>query len=320
MKKVLITGSGGQIGSELVMELRRRLGDSNVVASDKRDLSDSPLGQSGPFEVIDVTDGQNIADVAKKYDIDTIYHLAAVLSAVGEEKPQLAWDIGVNGLYNVLQVARETKMSVFFPSSIGAFGPSTPLDNTPQDTIQRPVSMYGVTKVTGELLCDYYSMRYGIDARGVRYPGIISNLTMPGGGTTDYAVEIYYAAVKTKHFVCPLAAGTFLDMMYMPDAINAAINVMEADPKKLKHRNAFNVTAMSFDPEIIYAEIKKHIPDFKMEYDPDHVKMCIAQSWPNKMDDTCAREEWGWKPEYDLPRMTEDMLKVIGEKFRRGEI
>ena len=320
MKKVLITGSGGQIGSELVMELRKRLGDSNVVASDKRDLSDSPLGQSGPFEIIDVTDGQDISDVAKKYNIDTIYHLAAVLSAVGEEKPQLAWDIGVNGLYNVLQVARDTKMSVFFPSSIGAFGPSTPLDNTPQDTIQRPVSMYGVTKVTGELLCDYYSMRYGVDARGVRFPGIISNLTLPGGGTTDYAVEIYYAAIKSKHFVCPLAAGTFLDMMYMPDAIKAAINVMEADPKKLKHRNAFNVTAMSFDPEILYAEIKKHIPDFVMEYNPDHVKMCIAQSWPNKMDDSCAREEWGWNPEYDLPRMTEDMLKVIGEKFRKGEI
>ena len=320
MKKVLLTGCGGQIGSELTLELRNRLGGSNVVASDVRDLSGGALSETGPFEVIDVTDGQRIAEVAKKYNIDTIYHLAAVLSAVGEQKPELAWNIGVNGLYNVLQVARETKMAVFFPSSIGAFGPSTPLDNTPQDTIQRPVSMYGVTKVTGELLCDYYAMRYGVDARGVRYPGIISNVTLPGGGTTDYAVEIYYAAIKSKHFVCPLAAGTFLDMMYMPDAINAAIQVMEADPAKLKHRNAFNVTAMSFDPEIIYAEIKKHIPDFVMEYEPDNVKMCIAQSWPNKMDDSAAREEWGWKPEYDLPRMTEDMLRVIGERFRRGEI
>jgi len=320
MKKVLLTGSGGQIGSELTMELRTRLGEGNVVASDIRDLSGSPAGDSGPFEIIDVTNGQQIADVARKYNIDTIYHLAAVLSAVGEQKPQLAWDIGVNGLYNVLQVARDQKTAVFFPSSIGAFGPSTPLDNTPQDTIQRPVSMYGVTKVTGELLCDYYAMRYGVDARGVRYPGIISNVTLPGGGTTDYAVEIFYAAIKSKHFVCPLAAGTFLDMMYMPDAINAAINLMEADPNKLKHRNAFNITAMSFDPEIIYAEIKKHIPDFVMEYDPDDVKMCIARSWPNKMDDSCAREEWGWNPEYDLPRMTEDMLKVIGERFRQGEI
>lgn len=320
MKKVLLTGSGGQIGSELAMELRNRLGESNVVASDIRDLSGSPVADSGPFEIIDVTNGQQIADVVKKYNIDTIYHLAAVLSAVGEQKPQLAWDIGVNGLYNVLQVARDNKLAVFFPSSIGAFGPSTPLDNTPQDTIQRPVSMYGVTKVTGELLCDYYAMRYDVDARGVRYPGIISNVTLPGGGTTDYAVEIYYAAVKSKHFVCPLAAGTFLDMMYMPDAIRAAIDVMEADPKKLKHRNAFNVTAMSFDPEIIFAEIKKYIPDFVMDYDPDPVKMCIAQSWPNKMDDSCAREEWGWQPEYDLERMTKDMLKVIGERHRRGEI
>jgi len=320
MKKVLLTGSGGQIGSELTMELRKRLGEDNVVASDIRDLSGIPVGDSGPFEIIDVTNGQQLADVAKKYNIDTIYHLAAVLSAVGEQKPQLAWDIGVNGLYNVLQVARDQKTAVFFPSSIGAFGPSTPLDNTPQDTIQRPVSMYGVTKVAGELLCDYYSMRYGVDTRGVRYPGIISNVTLPGGGTTDYAVEIYYAAIKSKHFVCPLAAGTFLDMMYMPDAINAAINLMEADPKELKHRNAFNITAMSFDPEIIYAEIKKHIPDFKMEYDPDQVKMCIAQSWPNKMDDSCAREEWGWNPEYNLETMTVDMLKVIGEKYKKGEI
>ena len=320
MKNVLITGSGGQIGSELTLELRRRLGGAHVVASDKREFTGGPLVETGPCEVADVTDAKEIANLVKKYNIDTIYHLAAVLSAVGEAKPQLAWDIGVNGLYNVLEVAREYKCAVFFPSSIGAFGPTTPLDLTPQDTIQRPVSMYGVTKVTGEMLCDYYSMRFGIDARGVRYPGIISNVTLPGGGTTDYAVEIYYAAVKTKHFVCPLAAGTFLDMMYMPDAINAAINVMEADPTKLKHRNAFNVTAMSFDPEIIYAEIKKHIPDFRMEYNPDTVKMCIAQSWPNKMDDTCAREEWGWKPEYNLDRMTRDMIKVISERFAKGEI
>lgn len=320
MKNVLITGSGGQIGSELTLELRRRLGGEHVVASDKREFTEGPLVESGPCEIADVTNAKEIASLVKKYNIDTIYHLAAVLSAVGEAKPQLAWNIGVNGLYNVLEVAREYKCAVFFPSSIGAFGPTTPLDLTPQDTIQRPVSMYGVTKVTGEMLCDYYSMRFGVDARGVRYPGIISNVTLPGGGTTDYAVEIFYAAVKTKHFVCPLAAGTFLDMMYMPDAINAAINVMEADPSKLKHRNAFNVTAMSFDPEIIYAEIKKHIPDFKMEYNPDHVKMCIAQSWPNKMDDTCAREEWGWKPEYDLDRMTRDMIEVISARFAKGEI
>lgn len=320
MKNVLITGSGGQIGSELTLELRKRLGGNHVIATDKREITEGPLAETGPVAVADVTQAAELAALVDRYQIDTIYHLAAVLSAVGEQKPQLAWDIGVNGLYNVLEIAREKKCAVFFPSSIGAFGPTTPLDNTPQDTIQRPVSMYGVTKVTGELLCDYYAMRYGVDARGVRYPGIISNVTLPGGGTTDYAVEIYYAAVKSKHFVCPLAAGTFLDMMYMPDAIRAAIDVMEADPSKLKHRNAFNVTAMSFDPEIIYQEIKKHIPDFVMEYQPDHVKMCIAQSWPNKMDDSAAREEWGWRPEYDLERMTEDMLEVIGRKFREGLI
>ncbi len=320
MKNVLITGSGGQIGSELTLELRRRLGGAHVVASDKREITEGPLVETGPTEVADVTNAEDIANLVKKYNIDTIYHLAAVLSAVGEEKPQLAWDIGVNGLYNVLEVARELNCAVFFPSSIGAFGPTTPLDNTPQDTIQRPVSMYGVTKVTGELLCDYYSMRYGVDTRGVRYPGIISNVTLPGGGTTDYAVEIFYAAAKTKHFICPIAPGTFLDMMYMPDAIHAAINVMEADPSKLKHRNAFNVTAMSFDPEILAAEIRKHIPDFRMEYEPDNVKMCIANSWPNKMDDSCARAEWGWKPEYDLDKMTRDMIEVISDKFAKGLI
>lgn len=320
MKNVLITGSGGQIGSELTLELRSRLGGSHVVASDKREITEGPLFETGPVEMADVTNAQEIARLVKKYNIDTIYHLAAVLSAVGESKPQLAWDIGVNGLYNILEVAREQKCAVFFPSSIGAFGPSTPLDNTPQDTIQRPVSMYGVTKVTGEMLCDYYAQRFDLDTRGVRFPGIISNVTLPGGGTTDYAVEIFYAAVKTKHFVCPIEAGTFLDMMYMPDAIKAAINVMEADPKKLKHRNAFNVTAMSFDPEIIYAEIRKHIPDFKMEYQPDPVKMCIAKSWPNMMDDSCAREEWGWNPEFDLDKMTRDMIQVIRKKFEMGLI
>lgn len=320
MKNILITGSGGQIGSELTLELRRRLGGAHVVASDKREITEGPLFDGGPVAVADVTDIQEIDRLVKKYNIDTIYHLAAVLSAVGEEKPQLAWNIGINGLYNILEVARENKCAVFFPSSIGAFGPTTPLDNTPQDTIQRPVSMYGVTKVSGELLCDYYAMRYGVDTRGVRFPGIISNVTLPGGGTTDYAVEIYYAAVQKKHFVCPIEAGTFLDMMYMPDAIKAAINVMEADPGKLKHRNAFNVTAMSFDPEIIYAEIKKHIPDFKMEYQPDEVKMCIARSWPNKMDDSSAREEWGWNPEFDLEKMTVDMISVIRKKFEMGLI
>lgn len=320
MKNILLTGCGGQIGSELTLELRRRFGNGHVVGSDKRMITGGPLAETGPMETMDVTNPAEIAALVKKYNIDTIYHLAAVLSAVGEKNPGVAWNIGVNGLYNVLEVARENNCAVFFPSSIGAFGPTTPLDFTPQDTIQRPVSMYGITKVTGELLCDYYHSRYGVDTRGVRFPGIISNDTLPGGGTTDYAVEIFYAAVKEKKFTCPLPAGTFLDMMYMPDAIDAAIDLMEADPKKLKHRNSFNVTAMSFDPEIISAEIKKYIPDFVISYDPDPVKIAIANSWPNQMDDSCARAEWGWNPKYDLPTMTADMLKVIGEKHARGLI
>ena len=318
MKNILLTGCGGQIGSELTLELRRRYGNDHVIGSDKRIIAEGPLAETGPMETMDVTNPAEIATLVKKYNIDTIYHLAAVLSAVGEKNPGLAWNIGVNGLYNVLEVARENNCAVFFPSSIGAFGPTTPLDFTPQDTIQRPVSMYGITKVTGELLCDYYHSRYGVDTRGVRFPGIISNDTLPGGGTTDYAVEIYYAALKDGKFTCPLPAGTFLDMMYMPDAIDAAVNLMLADPAKLKHRNSFNVTAMSFDPEIIANEIKKHIPEFILSYDPDPVKVNIANSWPNQMDDSCARAEWGWNPKYNLAMVTEDMLKVIGEKNARS--
>ena len=320
MEKILITGSVGQIGSELTLELRKRYGNKNVIAGIRKTQPTGELKESGPYEVVDATKIDKITDVVKKYNIDTIYHLAAMLSAVAEKNPQAGWNVGVNALYNILEVAREFNCAVFFPSSIGAFGPTTPLDNTPQDTIQRPTTMYGVTKVTGELLCDYYFKRFGVDTRGVRYPGIISNVTLPGGGTTDYAVEIYYEAVKYKKFTCPLARGTFLDMMYMPDTIDAAIDLMETDPSKLKHRNAFNVTAMSFDPEILADEIKKHIPDFVMKYDVDTMKQAIAESWPNSMDDSAAREEWGWDPKYDLAAMTEDMLKVIGEKHAKGLI
>ena len=320
MKNILVTGSVGQIGSELTLELRKRYGSSNVVAGINRTLPTGDLADTGPYLKVDTTNIEELAFAVRKYRIDTIYHLAAVLSAIGEKNPGLAWNIGVNGLYNVLEVARENNCAVFFPSSIGAFGPTTPLDDTPQDTIQRPTSMYGVTKVTGEMLCDYYYMRFGVDTRGVRYPGIISNVTLPGGGTTDYAVEIYYEAVKNGKFTCPLAKGTFLDMMYMPDAIDAAINLMEADPSDLKHRNAFNISAMSFDPEIIAAEIRKHIPGFVMDYDVDPVKQKIADTWPNRMDDTAAREEWGWDPKYNLESMTADMLKVISEKHNKGLI
>lgn len=315
MKKILVTGAVGQIGSELTMSLRARYGNDNVVAGGRKTKPSEKLLNSGPFEIVDCVDAQAVANVVKKHDIDTIYHLAAILSAVAEANPVLAWNVNINGLYNVLEVARELKCAVFTPSSIGAFGPTTPLDNTPQDTIQRPNTMYGVTKVAGELLCDYYFKRFGVDTRGVRYPGIISNETLPGGGTTDYAVEIYYEAIKHKKYTCNLPAGTFLDMMYMPDAIKAGIDLMEADPARLKHRNAFNVTAMSFDPEIIAAAIRKHIPEFTIDYDIDPVKKAIAETWPNSMDDSVARAEWGWEPEYDLEAMTKDMLEVLSNKL-----
>ena len=315
MKRILVTGAVGQIGSELTMSLREKYGNDNVVAGGRKTKPSEKLLNSGPFEIVDCNDAKAIANVVKKYDIDTVYHLAAILSAVAEANPVLAWNVNINGLYNVLEVAREFKCAVFTPSSIGAFGPTTPLDNTPQDTIQRPNTMYGVTKVSGELLCDYYYKRFGVDTRGVRYPGIISNETLPGGGTTDYAVEIYYEAIKHKKYTCNLPAGTFLDMMYMPDAIKAGIDLMEADPTRLIHRNAFNVTAMSFDPEIIAASIRKHIPEFTIDYDVDPVKKAIAETWPNSMDDSAAREEWGWKHEYDLEAMTKDMLEVLLKKL-----
>lgn len=320
MKNILVIGAVGQIGSELTLELRKRYGNGNVVAGYRSTQPTGELLESGPAEVADATNAQQVADVVKKYKIDTIYNLAAILSAVGESKPLMAWQVGIGGLMNCLEIAREFGCAVSTPSSIGAFGGGTPLDNTPQDTIQRPQTMYGITKVTGELLSDYYFKKFGVDTRSVRYPGIISNVTLPGGGTTDYAVEIYYEAVKTGKYTCPLGAGTFLDMMYMPDAIDAAIDLMEADPANLKHRNAFNVSAMSFDPEIIGAEIKKHIPGFVINYQVEPMKQAIANSWPNNMDDSCARAEWGWDPKWNLEKMTVDMLRAIREKKAKGLI
>ena len=318
MKKILVLGSGGQIGSELTMRLREVYGDSNVVATDlKPERLTKAIQESGPTDGVDATKMEDVARVVKKYDIDSIYNLVAILSATAEKNPMLGWNVGMGALINCLEVAREMKCALFTPSSIGAFGPTTPLDGTPQDTIQRPRTIYGVTKVTGELLGDYYYERFGVDARSVRFPGLISYVTPPGGGTTDYAVDIYYAAVKGEDFVCPLKQGTLLDMMYMPDALNAAINIMEADPTKLIHRNSFNVTAMHFPPEVIYAEVKKHFSNFKMTYDVDPVKQKIADSWPNWMDDTCARKEWGFKPKYDLPAMTIDMIDKLKKKFNK---
>jgi nucleoside-diphosphate-sugar epimerase len=314
MKKILIVGAGGQIGSELTRTLRDIYGNDNVICSDLRPLK-GEIYERGPIERIDSTQVMQIVDAVKKHKVDTIYNLAAILSATAELNPMLGWNVGIGSLVNCLETARIFNCAVFTPSSIGAFGPSTPHDNTPQDTIQRPATIYGVTKVTGELLSDYYYTRFGVDTRSVRFPGLISNLTLPGGGTTDYAVEIYYAAVKGEKFVCPLKKGTFMDMMYMPDALKAMVDIMEADPSKLKHRNSFNVTSMSFDPEIIFHAIKKHIPAFEMEYKPEPIKQAIADSWPNKMDDACARQEWGWKPSYDLEKMTVDMLESLKKKL-----
>ena len=309
MENILIIGATGQIGSELTMELRRRYGNNHVVAG--YIIGSEPKGElkeSGPSEVVDVTDGEMVASVVKKYHIDAIYNLAALLSVVAESKPKLAWKIGIDGLWNVLEVARENGCAVFTPSSIGSFGPSTPHVGTPQDTIQRPQTIYGVSKVTTELLSDYYFHKYGVDTRAVRFPGLISNITLPGGGTTDYAGAIYYSAVRGEKFVCPIKQGTLMDMMYMPDALNAAIKLMEADPARLVHRNAFNIASMSFAPETIFEAIKKEIPSFEMEYNPDPLKQSIADSWPDSMDDSCARAEWDWKPEYDLESMTKDMI------------
>lgn len=318
MKNVLVIGSTGQIGSELTRELRKQYGNSHVVAG--YIIGAEPTGElkeSGPSAVADVTNAELIAKVVKDYHIDTIYNLAALLSVVAESKPRLAWKIGIDGLWNILEVARENHCAVFTPSSIGSFGPTTPHVMTPQDTIQRPQTIYGVSKVTTELLSDYYFHKYGVDTRAVRFPGVISYVTPPGGGTTDYAVDIYYNAVRGDRFVCPIKAGTKMDMIYMPDTLKAAIMIMEANPDKLIRRNAFNIASMSFDPEEIYAAIKEQKPEFEMVYDVDPLKQSIAESWPDRMDDSCARAEWGWNPTYDLESMTKDMLEKLAIKLNK---
>lgn len=318
MKNILIIGSTGQIGSELTMKLRGLYPGGNVVAGFIPGAEPKgELLETGPSAEVDITNPQQIADTVSRYKVDTIYNLAALLSAVAEVKPQLAWKIGLGGLFNTLEVAREKGCAVFTPSSIGSFGSSTPHVKTPQDTIQRPDTMYGVTKVSGELLSDYYAKRFGVDTRSVRFPGLISYVAPPGGGTTDYAVDIYYYAVNGEKFKCPLKPGTLMDMMYMPDALRAAVEIMEADPGRLVHRNSFNIASMSFDPEEIYAKIKEYIPGFEMEYDFDPLRQKIADSWPDSLDDTCAREEWDWKPEYDLDSMTRDMIKNLRIKLNK---
>lgn len=316
MKNILVIGSTGQIGSELTAELRKRHGGSHVVAGFIKGCEPKgTLADGGPMEEADVTNGEAINNVVEKHNIDTIYNLAALLSVVAESKPRLAWHVGIDGLWNVLEVARQHQCAVFTPSSIGSFGLETPHDMTPQDTIQRPRTIYGVSKVTTELLSDWYFHKYGVDTRSVRFPGIISYTTPPGGGTTDYAVDIFYSAVRNEVFTCPIKEGTRMDMMYMPDALRAAIELMEANPERLIHRNGFNVAAMSFDPDMIYHAILKLKPDFKMVYQIDPLKQAIAESWPDMMDDSCARREWDWQHHYDLPSMTRDMLENLANKF-----
>ena len=315
MRRILVTGALGQIGSELVPALRARYGAEQIVASDLR-IIPQQLAAEGLYEHLDCTNLQHILEVMRRYDIGAVYHLAALLSAVAEEKPHAAWSINIGGLYNVLEAARQYRCQVFFPSSIGAFGPSTPREHTPQVTIQRPATMYGVTKVAGELLCDYYASRFGIDARGLRLPGLISYVAPPGGGTTDYAVEIFYQALRYQHYTCFLAAQTRLDMMYMPDAIRAVIQLMEADAARLRYRNAYNVTAMSITPAELAAEIRKHLPEFIIDYHVDPVRQSIADSWPRSLDASAARDDWGFAPQFDLAAMTADMLTRLGAKMK----
>ena len=318
--RILVTGAAGQIGSELTLALRQKYGSDNVLATDIKTQISPQLRNSGPYEPLDVLVRPAIARAIKEFKADTIYHLAAILSASGEIRPQLAWNVNLNGTFNILEAAREYNLvRVFVPSSIAVFGPETPRHHTPNDTILKPTTMYGLTKVAGELLGNYYVRRYGLDVRVFSYPGIISHETLPGGGTTDYAVAIFFEAVKNKRYTCFLREDTRLPMMYMPDCLKATLDLMEADFSRLKHHCDFNVAAMSFSAGDLAAEIQKHIPDFKVQYEPDH-RQAIADSWPESIDDSAAREEWDWKPDYDLARMTTEMLGVLQKRYSEGSL
>ncbi len=312
MQRAVVTGAAGQIGTELVQALRRELGAGAVLATDLREPDrEHPVAADGPFRIVDCTDGAAVSEAVREHGGAVIYHLAALLSAVGESRPRKAYQVNLGGLVNVLEVAREEGLAVFTPSSIAAFGPDAPADPTPQDTIQRPTTMYGVTKVAGELLCDYYHRKFGVDTRGLRYPGLISHSAPPGGGTTDYAVEIFHSAVEDGRYTCFLEADTQLDMMYMPDAVRAALELMAADPHRLQHRNAFNITAMQLTPARLAAALTRRIPDFRIHYDVDPERQAIAESWPRRVDDSAARQEWDWRPEFDLDAMVDDMLRHL---------
>lgn len=315
MKRILVMGAGGQIGTELVPHLQKLYGTDNVIGSDLKDVQVEKLRTMCITEKADATDADAFAAIVKKHKIDSIFNLVALLSATGEKNPQLAWHINMSALLNSLNIAKEFGCAVFTPSSIGAFGATTPHDMTPQDTVMRPNTIYGVCKVTGELLSDYYFSRFGVDTRSVRFPGIISSGALPGGGTTDYAVNVFYEIIKPgHHYTCEVPHDSYMDMMYMPDALRAVTDLMEADPSKLVHRNSFNIASMSFTPEILFESIRKRIPDATFDYDVDPVKAAIADSWPDMMDDSCARAEWGWKPEWDMERVIDDMLAACRRK------
>ncbi len=319
MKKILVTGALGQIGTELTVALRNKYGTENVIASDIRHTPNK-IVEDGPFYTIDVTKPESIRPVIIKHDIDTIFHMAAILSATGEKDPHLCWNVNMNGSINILDLGVKYNLSrIILPSSIAVWGKGVPRENTPQESVLKPTSMYGITKVAGELLCDYYVYKYDLDCRGLRYPGIISSETLPGGGTTDYAVEIFYEAIKKQYYNCFLGPDTVLPMMYMPDCIKATIDLAEADFTKLIHHSDFNVASMSFDPKTLANEIRKHIPNFKIDYNPDS-RQQIADSWPKSVDDTSAREEWGWNPEYNLESMTKDMIEKLSAKHQSGLI
>jgi len=319
MERILVTGASGQIGSELVPKLRERYGSENVVASDIREPSEATIGQ-GPYEIIDVTEKEALERVVREHEIDTIFHLAAILSATGEMKPQLAWRVNILGLRNVLEVAREQSLvRIFHPSSIAVFGPETPKDMTPQETILRPRTVYGITKVAGELLGDYYFNKYGVDVRGVRFPGVISNVAPPGGGTTDYAVEIFYGAIKRGRYTCFVEERTVLPMIYMPDCLKATLDVMDADLSRLKHHTDFNISGVSFSVGELASEIRKHMPDFEVSYAPDY-RQKIADTWPHSIDDSAARAEWGWEPQYGIESMTLDMLDCLRSRHEGGNL
>jgi nucleoside-diphosphate-sugar epimerase len=314
-EKILVIGANGQLGTELTEALRKVYGTANVVASDLHTLG-HPAGEEGPFEILNVLDERRLREIIREYRITQVYHLAALLSAVGERKPKLAWELNVNGLLNVLETAREgTVKKVFWPSTIAVFGPNTPREHTPQHTVTDPTTIYGISKLAGERWCEYYCAKYGIDVRGLRYPGLISYKNPPGGGTTDYAVDIYLQALETGTYQCYLSENTYLPMMYMPDAVRATLELMEADTKRITIRSGYNIGAISFSPREIAAEIKKHIPQFTVGYQPDF-RQQIADTWPQSIDDSTARHDWGWQPQYDLAAMTRDMLTNL-KKMRK---